>query len=113
MFKKKVRWYQIFENEESLQEGFLNKNSKLYKGLFGEAILIRSNGSYYAYKNKCPHQNKSLEGCKVEDDAIVCPFHSYKFSLNDGRGHGLCLDKYQFKVTSEGVFLGKEGWSLF
>ena len=74
---------------------------------------MKSNGEYSAFKNKCPHQNKPLNDCSVHDGHIVCPFHRYHFSIENGRGHGLCLDKYQLKIEDDQVWLGKEVWRLF
>lgn len=67
----------------------------------------------YAFKNRCPHQNKSLAGCKVHEGHVVCPVHQYSFSLEDGRGHGLYLENYPIEYRENGVFVGIEKWSLF
>jgi nitrite reductase/ring-hydroxylating ferredoxin subunit len=81
--------------------------------MFGEVLLVQTSNSYLAFKNKCPHQGKSMEGSRVIGESIVCPFHQYHFSLENGRGHGLCLDKYELRIDSDGVYLGKEAWSWF
>jgi 3-phenylpropionate/trans-cinnamate dioxygenase ferredoxin subunit len=54
-----------------------------------------------------------MDGCSVGDGYVVCPFHKYGFSLEDGKGQGLFLEKYQLKVEEGGVFIGMEKWSLF
>ncbi len=70
-----------------------------------EIGVIRHKGSYYAYRNLCPHQGGPVcEGLKLpqvvdligeggtylgqrfdEDDMhLVCPWHGYEFHLSDG-----------------------------
>lgn len=81
--------------------------------MFGEVLLVKKDSGYFAFKNKCPHQGKSLEGCWIDNESIVCPFHKFNFSLKTGKGHGLYLDQYELKIDEKGVYLGKEGWTLF
>ena len=99
----KIRWKAI---EESNLKKYL-----LFA--FGEIMLAREGEKFYAFQNKCPHQNKSLEGCSIDEGAIICPWHKYAFSCETGRGHGLYLENYPIKFEENGVFIGKEGWSLF
>lgn len=113
MFGKKLRWYRIFNDEFELLEAFIGRNSVLHKSMFGEVLLVQTEGNYYAFKNKCPHQGKSLEGCSINGGNIVCPYHRYAFSLDDGRGHGLYVDKYEFRIDETGVYVGKMVWTLF
>lgn len=113
MLSKKLKWYPIVESLEKLDELFMGRNTVVYRSMFGEALLVRNEGNYYAFKNKCPHQNKPLNDCSLRDGMLICVFHQYHFSLKDGRGHGLCLDKYELKVENGSVWLGKEVWSLF
>ena len=113
MLSKKLKWQLLFEDKSQLEELFQLKDSVVHKNVFGEILLVKSEGEYFAFKNKCPHQNKSLENCKVADGNVVCPWHQYQFSCETGRGHGLNIDKYSLKIENEGVFIGKEVWSLF
>ena len=113
MFKKRIQWYLIFQDERELETFFVSNNTRVHKGMFGEVLLVRSKQSYYAFKNKCPHQNKPLDGCSEKDGFVICPFHKYHYDLKDGRGHGLCLDKYHLKIDDSGVYVGKEKWSFF
>lgn len=113
MLSRKLKWYTIAENREDFDELFVLKNTVVHKSIFGEVLLIKHNSSYLAFKNKCPHQGNPLNDCWVEKDTVVCPFHQYHFSLENGRGHGMYLEKYELKFEDNGVFLGKEGWSLF
>ena len=113
MFKKKLRWYLIFESKEELKAAFLGRSTVVHKSMFGEVLLAKTDNGIEAFRNKCPHQNKPLNGAWVEENYIVCPFHQYHFSCENGRGHGLCLDKYELKFDEDGVHVGKEVWTLF
>lgn len=81
--------------------------------MFATVLLIKDGNDYHAFRNNCPHQNKPLDHCSVEDGLVICPFHQYAYSLENGRGHGMCLDKYELKFDERGVWLGIERWSLF
>ena len=113
MLSKKLKWYPLFESVEKLEELFVGKSVVVHRSMFGEALLLKDGGDYYAFKNKCPHQKKPLNDCKVIEGHVVCPFHRYRFSLENGRGHGLYLDQYQIKIENNQVFIGMEKWSFF
>ena len=113
MFNRIIKWQKIFETKDELIDHFGTKPTVLFKNTFGEIMLAREGDEFYAFENKCPHQNKSLVGCVIDEGMIVCPWHKYAFSCETGRGHGLYLEKYPLKFNEDGVFIGKEGWSLF
>ena len=114
MFRKKLKWYLIFESLDEFEELFSSHDAAVHHIMFfGEVLLVKNKGEYFAFKNQCPHQKKPLNGCTINNGDIVCPFHRYQFSLDNGRGHGLFIDKYRLKFNSDGVFLGKEIFSLF
>ena len=113
MLSKKLKWYPLFHSVQQLDELFVGKNAVVHRSMFGEVLLVKTGGTYFAFKNKCPHQNKPLNNCSLHEDHVVCPFHRYHFALKDGRGHGMCLEKYQLKFENDQVYLGKEKWSLF
>lgn len=113
MLHRKLKWYPLFEHVSDLEALFGIRDTVVYRSMFGEVLLARSEGSYFAYRNRCPHQNKPLNDCWIEDAKIVCPFHRYRYSMEDGKGHGMCLERYELRIDEQGVFLGKEGWVLF
>ena len=113
MLKRKLRWIRIFPSLEAMEEQFVGRSSIVHSSMGTTLLLIRTNGNYFAFKNKCPHQGKSLEGCMVENDAFSCPYHRYKFSLEDGKGHGMNVDKYELKIDDTGVYVGKLKWTFF
>ncbi len=113
MLSKKLKWQLLFEEKKQLEDLLQSSNSVVYKNVFGEILLVKSDGDYYAFKNKCPHQNKSLENCKVADGNVICPWHQYQFSCETGRGHGLHVEKYPLKFEKDSVYIGKEAWTIF
>lgn len=56
------------------------------------AVFRLRDGRMFALDNLCPHRAGPLsEGIVGLDhasqlEAVICPFHSYKFALRDGRG---------------------------
>ena len=112
MFKRIIKWRKIFESKEELFEYFGTKSTVVFKNAFGEILLAREGENYYAFQNKCPHQNKPLNGCKIHEGAIICPWHKYAFSCETGQGHGMYLQQYPLKFEEDGVFIGKEGWGF-
>ena len=56
------------------------------------AVFRSRDGRVFALDNVCPHRagprSEGIIGADLGSqlEAVVCPFHSYKFSLHDGRG---------------------------
>lgn len=110
---RKIKWTPLVKNEKALKDLFAVGDTVVYRTMFGTVLLVWNGEEVHAFKNQCPHQNKPMDGCWIENDSVVCPYHRYRYSLKTGRGQGLYLEQYELKITDEGVFLGKEGWSLF
>lgn len=47
------------------------------------AVFLRD-GRLYVFDDRCPHAGASLSGGDIQDDCIVCPWHQWTFSLEDG-----------------------------
>lgn len=41
-------------------------------------------GDYYAINDICPHMGASLSDGYVEDGAVYCPWHAWRFCVKDG-----------------------------
>jgi len=54
-------------------------------------------GEYYAINDLCPHMGASLSAGPVEDKAVMCPWHAWRFSICDGSW----LDAPKSKVRAE------------
>ncbi len=46
--------------------------------------VFLTNGKYSAINDSCPHMGASLATGYVEDDAVLCPWHAWKFCITDG-----------------------------
>jgi nitrite reductase (NADH) small subunit len=46
--------------------------------------VFLSQGQYLAINDFCPHMGASLADGHVEDHAVMCPWHAWRFSLIDG-----------------------------
>ena len=58
------------------------------------------NGEYLAIQDACPHMGASLAAGSVEEGAVTCPWHAWRFRLTDGAW----LDAPQSKMRA-GKFL--------
>lgn len=41
-------------------------------------------GQFFAIDDMCPHMGASLSGGYVQDGNVICPWHAWRFRLNDG-----------------------------
>lgn len=53
-------------------------------------------GEYHAINDSCPHMGASLASGYVEDGAVTCPWHAWRFSVKDGTW----LDNPQSKLRT-------------
>lgn len=113
MIRKRLRWDRIFESKEDLQMLLGSNSSLVHKTFFGEYLFIQLENEVRAYSSICPHQKKKMNGAWVDGDSVVCPVHQYHYKLENGRGHGMCLEPFPLKFEEDGVYIGREKWSLF
>ena len=53
----------------------------------GDAWIVREHaGRLVAHASACPHWGAPLAGAPIEENAVVCPWHGYRFDLATGRG---------------------------
>lgn len=97
-----------FHSPEELEEKFALKNVALVPSSWGKILWVKKEGSFHAFKNKCPHQNKPMDHCWIDEGDLVCPFHRFHFAIEDGRGMATSMYKYEVKVEDGKVWLGKE-----
>ncbi len=66
--------------------GEIPENGALPVEVGGEMIAVfHSGGRYYALEDACPHQGVPLSDGLVEEQAVTCSWHGWRFSLEDGR----------------------------
>lgn len=61
---------------------------------------------FHAIDDFCPHMGASLAGGYVEDGMVACPWHAWRFSLNDGAwcdNPRLKVDCFELRVEGDEV----------
>jgi nitrite reductase/ring-hydroxylating ferredoxin subunit len=54
--------------------------------LAGRAFrVVEVGGELAVHSTVCPHRLGPLEACPVEDGAVACPWHGYRFDVRSGR----------------------------
>lgn len=113
MFSMKTRWYRFASDEKELNEILGKKECAPLRINSTAVLLVKHQNQYHLVKNRCPHQGITLENAYCVDGDIVCPWHHYGFSLDNGRGAGLYLDIYPIEKRADGYYAGFEKFSLF
>jgi nitrite reductase/ring-hydroxylating ferredoxin subunit len=105
-----MHWIKLFSSETEATQRV--EDGKIFTVAINEfkICLVRVDKTFTAFKAICPHAGASLSDGHVNTyREIVCPLHSYRFSLLDGReasGHDCELSMYPIEVRTDGVFLG-------
>lgn len=50
-------------------------------------ILAKWGGRVYALHGICPHKNNPLEGARVWDYLLDCPWHHFQYDVRTGENH--------------------------
>src|SRR6266487_1143712 len=110
MSDKKYQWFKIADDENGL--AFTENNLSVIEINRKKITLARHNDKLFACAYVCPHASGILADGYVDAIGnIVCPGHSYKFSLLNGRntsGEGYYLKTYPVKLNEDGIFIGFE-----
>jgi len=65
------------------------------------AIMKRSYDQVVAFKDNCVHRGASFENAKVSNKTLICNYHAFEFSLDDGAlQHGLGTTPNCTKLTN-------------
>ena len=113
MFSDKTKSYRLAASKKEFLALF-NGQTELTKNLgFGELLFVVKNDEVFAFKNECPHQKQKMNGCRIHNDKVVCPWHQYHFDVHTGRGHGLYLPVYELKEQEDGFYLFRTYFSWF
>jgi nitrite reductase (NADH) small subunit/3-phenylpropionate/trans-cinnamate dioxygenase ferredoxin subunit len=59
--------------------------------------VFRQGERYHAIADACPHMGASLASGWVEGDAVICPWHAWRFCIADGTW----LDNPKSKVRTD------------
>ena len=113
MILKKLKWIATGLSESRLNNELQIKPSFVYTQSGVNVVFVKDQDEIRAFKNRCPHQGMSMDGCWVEEGHIVCPVHRFAFDCETGRGAGLYIEKYPIKTEYGEILLGIEKWTLF
>lgn len=115
MGSKKYKWHRIAGDAADIKwtaghVAEVQVNGKtLCLGRYGE--------EWYGFGLHCPHAGAPLTMGYIDGAChVVCPVHSLKFNLKDGRdtnGEGYKLKTYPVEVREDGVYMGFEEGGLF
>ncbi|MCZ6691458.1 MAG: nitrite reductase (NAD(P)H) small subunit [Planctomycetota bacterium] len=82
---------------------------KLVKVDAREIALFFIDGEYLAIKNFCPHEADALWRGRVEEGAVICPNHGWRFELKTGKCTSLGdrdVRTYPVKVEGDRILVG-------
>lgn len=84
---------------EEISEGA----AKLVRVKNEEIAVFKHEGKLCAIQNICPHQGGQLSAGTIENGAVICPLHGYKFDLQSGAcANNPKLKAKVFKLVTQG-----------
>lgn len=69
-------------------------------------------GEYFAIDDVCPHMGASLGAGAVEDGAVSCPWHAWRFRICDGTWQDnpkIKIDSFDIRVEGNDIQVRMEG----
>lgn len=73
-----------------------------------EVALFNQNGNFIAIDNMCPHQGGSLADGELNDGMVACPWHGWRFQLDNGKCTmvpGAKVNTYPTKIEGDVVYI--------
>lgn len=70
--------------------------------------LFNVNGVFYAVGAVCPHEGGPLQDGELEDDTVICPWHSFDYNLKTGKcsvDPTLSVATFVVKTEGDDVFI--------
>jgi 3-phenylpropionate/trans-cinnamate dioxygenase ferredoxin subunit len=112
---KKYKWHKIAAAPADIQWSRGNVASVEVNGK--TLCLGRFQDQLYGFAHLCPHAGAPLGDGYIDGACrVVCPVHSIRFNLKDGRdanGDGYKLKTYPVEIREDGVYMGIEEGGLF
>jgi len=114
-FMKRYKWHKIAASAADLKwtPGNVTEveiEDKTY-------CVGRSGNELFGFSSNCPHAGAPmLDGYVDGGCRVVCPVHSMKFNLKNGReasGDGYKLKTYPVEQREDGLYLGIEEGGFF
>jgi nitrite reductase/ring-hydroxylating ferredoxin subunit len=103
--------HKLFDSLAAAEQALpLGKPQKLWVVGRPEPIcLVRNRAGIFAVSDVCPHLGESLsKGTTNYLNEVVCPWHSYRFSLVNGQecnNRTSNLNTYKIDLRPDGVYL--------
>lgn len=72
--------------------------------------VFNVDGEFFAINDLCPHMGASLSAGHVEGCTVTCPWHAWRFSVDDGTwcdNRRLKIDTYEVKIIDDEVWVSK------
>src|ERR1700754_4286350 len=107
---KKYKWHKIADGPDEIR---WNPGGVAEVQVDGKPLCIgRFQEQWFGFSHLCPHAGAPMTDGYIDGACrVVCPVHSLKFNLKDGRdanGDGYKLKIYPVEVRADGVYLGTE-----
>ncbi len=102
----KNEWHRVAD-KDSLPDGRVMTVTAGVKTI----CLAHFEGSYYALDNHCPHQGGPLGEGQIENGFVVCPWHGYEYTPQDGTppgGYDDAVETYPLEVRDDGIYIAVE-----
>lgn len=108
--KGTFKWHKVADSKEDIE---CQGNNMAVVQAAGKLItLIKLKNTVFACAHKCPHAGGILaEGFINASGHLVCPLHSYRFDISNGRnvsGEGYYLKTFAVEEREAGIFIGFE-----
>ncbi len=86
-----------------------NPGKSVYGAKVGSKRLCLAHyeGKWHALDARCPHANGPLDGGKLGEGTVVCPWHRFEFDLKTGQSEsgGYYVNTYQVKIKNQRLWV--------
>ena len=112
---KKYKWHKVAGDVADLK---WTKGNIAEVQVDGKTFCVgRFQDGFFGFSYLCPHAGAPLSSGHIDGACrVVCPVHSLKFNLKDGRdanGDGYRMKTYPVEVREDGIYMGFEEGGLF
>ena len=77
--------FKLFDSQAKAKEVLLHDKPVLVRAGKKEICLVRQHEELFAFQNECAHMGEALHRGNMNHlGEIVCPLHTYRFSIRSG-----------------------------
>ncbi|HAA15198.1 MAG TPA: Rieske (2Fe-2S) protein [Cytophagales bacterium] len=81
-----MRWVTVFSSVTAAEKALAENSLRRLRIGTRVICLARTPSGYYAVEDSCPHRGVALSDGHINYlEEVVCPLHSYRYSLKNGR----------------------------